>query len=476
MVIANLKSMVDQAVTANVAVQETLQVKQEVIDKVGEAQVLVDNLNQSVVTKKQEISDLTEVKKQEILDEGEVQSEFVRDVGEEVIQEFDEHALHRVNQYDSNHVTKLDAYNENDSIKMTQYNENHVERLENINYAYADRIVEMIKTRNFMGILDEYVPKTRTHMITFLDTTDANYIYYANGTLLAENVDYTVYDSTTIELTVKANPYDVIIQVNTEVLRDMLTAEGVLFANMLGQPNGVASLDANGLVPTEQLPSYVDDVLEVETYADLPVEGETGKIYVVVADETSNGDTSSYRWTGTIYAMVSNTLNAADVKALYEANPNTNEYSDAEKAKLADIEDGATADQTAEEILALLKTVDGSGSELDADLLDGQEGAYYLDASNINAGTINNDRLPDTITSDITGNAATATKLQTARTIALTGDVSGSVNFDGSADIDITTIVADGSHNHIIDNVEGLQDALSDLQENIDIITSIEEW
>ena len=64
---------------------------------------------------------------------------------------------------------------------MDQYNANHIERLENINYAYADRIVEMIKTRNFMGIMDEYVPKTSTHMITFLDTTDTNYIYYANG-------------------------------------------------------------------------------------------------------------------------------------------------------------------------------------------------------------------------------------------------------------------------------------------------------
>ena len=46
-----------------------------------------------------------------------------------------------------------------------------------------------------------------------------------------------------------------------------------------------------GKVPAEQLPSYVDDVLEFPTYADLPVEGETGKIYIVVTDETSNGDT-----------------------------------------------------------------------------------------------------------------------------------------------------------------------------------------
>ena len=83
-----------------------------------------------------------------------------------------------------------------------------------------------------------------------------------------------------------------------------------------GQPNGIAELDGAGLIPSAQLPSYVDDVIEVATYAALPAIGETGKIYIVVADETSNGDTSSYRWTGTMYAMVSNTLTAADIDAL----------------------------------------------------------------------------------------------------------------------------------------------------------------
>ena len=105
-------------------------------------------------------------------------------------------------------------------------------------------------------------------------------------------------------------------------------------AAIKGKPLGLAELDANGLVPAGQLPSYVDDVLEVATKADLPVIGETGKIYVVIADETSNGDTSSYRWTGTMYAMVSNTLTAADVKALYESNLDTNAYTDAEQAKV----------------------------------------------------------------------------------------------------------------------------------------------
>ena len=84
---------------------------------------------------------------------------------------------------------------------------------------------------------------------------------------------------------------------------------------------------------------------------------------------------------------------------------------------------------------------DGAGSGLDADLLDGQDGSYYRNASNINAGTLAKERLPASIDASTTGNAATATKLATARTITLGGDLSGSATFDGSANITITASV-----------------------------------
>lgn len=61
----------------------------------------------------------------------------------------------------------------------------------------------------------------------------------------------------------------------------------------------------------------------------------------------------------------------------------------------------------------------------------------------------------------IIGNASTATKLATARTLALTGDVTGSVSFDGASNATITATVADDSHNHTIANVDGLQTALN---------------
>jgi hypothetical protein len=62
-----------------------------------------------------------------------------------------------------------------------------------------------------------------------------------------------------------------------------------------------------------------------------------------------------------------------------------------------------------------------------------------------------------THTGAVVGNASTATTLATARTISLAGDVSGSVSFNGSADVTITATIADDSHNHVIGDVDGLQ-------------------
>jgi len=59
-----------------------------------------------------------------------------------------------------------------------------------------------------------------------------------------------------------------------------------------------------------------------------------------------------------------------------------------------------------------------------------------------------NAKLPASITGNADGNAATATKLQMARIIQLSGDVAGSASFDGSADINISATIVDDSHNH----------------------------
>lgn len=237
-----------------------------------------------------------------------------------------------------------------------------------------------------------------------------------------------------------------------------------------------------------------------------------------------------------------------------------------DKAKLDGVEEGATGDQTASEILTLLKTVDGAGSGLDADTLDGMQATAFATAvqgaradsavqpgtltaglggkvdkvagkglstedyttadktklSGIQAGAQVNPTIVNNLTSTSTtqplaanqgrvlkgfidtinsllasddttlddlqeivdfiklnraeldalsipsiaglqaaldgklgktATAAAATKLATARSIALTGDVTGSVSFDGTSNVSMTTTVANDSHTHSFANL-----------------------
>lgn len=77
---------------------------------------------------------------------------------------------------------------------------------------------------------------------------------------------------------------------------------GAIASSLKGAASGVAELDANGLVPSSQLPSYVDDVLEYTNKSSFPSTGETGKIYV---DKATN---LTYRWSGTAYVEISPSL------------------------------------------------------------------------------------------------------------------------------------------------------------------------
>lgn len=84
-----------------------------------------------------------------------------------------------------------------------------------------------------------------------------------------------------------------------------------LNTSLKGSVNGLAELDENGKVPSSQLPSYVDDVIEGYYYSSnfytdsahtIKVTGETGKIYI---DLSTN---KTYRWSGSAFVVISETL------------------------------------------------------------------------------------------------------------------------------------------------------------------------
>ena len=101
-------------------------------------------------------------------------------------------------------------------------------------------------------------------------------------------------------------------------ISDDLTAAAIISAltytpldsAKVGVAEGIASLDASGKVPTSQLPSFVDDVVEVNGIDSAPETGETDKIYV---DTVTN---KTYRWSGTAYVEIS----ASDIVTASENN------------------------------------------------------------------------------------------------------------------------------------------------------------
>lgn len=160
----------------------------------------------------------------------------------------------------------------------------------------------------------------------------------------------------------------------------------------MGVANGVATLGADGKVPSGQLPSYVDDVLEYDNKSSFPTSGETGKIYVTK-------DTNlTYRWSGSAYVEISPSLALGETSSTAYAG-------DKGKALATRVAAVETKSSTNESNISSVSTK----------------------VTNLENGT---------------KAAGKATKLATARKISVTGDATGSTEFDGSADKSITLTLA----------------------------------
>jgi len=95
----------------------------------------------------------------------------------------------------------------------------------------------------------------------------------------------------------------------SSAVASFVEGKGYMLSNLKGSANGVAELDTNGKVPSSQLPSYVDDVLEFQTRDDFPSTGESGKIYVNLANN------ATYRWSGSTYVLIGTSLTLGETSS-----------------------------------------------------------------------------------------------------------------------------------------------------------------
>ena len=277
-----------------------------------------------------------------------------------------------------------------------------------------------------------------------------------------------------------------------------------------GVANGYAGLDANGKVPSTQLPSYVDDVLEYATQSIFPATGEAGKIYIDLATN------KTYRWSGTVYVEISASPGTTD--SVVEGT--TNLYFTAARAQAAVTTITGNAATASKWLTA--RNINLTGDASGTASFDGSANvglSVALAVSGVTAGTYNATSTTHTpftvdakgrvtatgaellitpafasitakpttlagygitdslvlsavapvalgaaavgvattaaradhvhpLQTSVSGNAATATladsatKLANPRGIGLSGDASGSVNFDGSAAVNIPMVLA----------------------------------
>ena len=140
------------------------------------------------------------------------------------------------------------------------------------------------------------------------------------------NATQELVDNTKKELEEKINNSGNDLQDNIDKIDERVTN----IEDSIAQPGGLATLDDAGKVPLEQLPSLVDDVIEVDSFEHLPEAGEVGKIYVTK-------DTNLlYRWTGVKYVEVSESLHLGETADTAYAGDKGKETTDKVNSHISD--------------------------------------------------------------------------------------------------------------------------------------------
>lgn len=213
------------------------------------------------------------------------------------------------------------------------------------------------------------------------------------------------------------------LQNGTTVVRTAadIVSEGGLQAHIDAvdpHPQYTTTQEASDAAPVQSVDGRTGDVTLGDLYEPNRLDNLTATTDPTVNDDDTQGYEVLSRWvntvTGEIFLCVSASTGAADWQQ------NTLTLDELGSAALANV---------------------GAGNGLDADLLDGQEGAFYLDFPNFT-------NLPDPV-------------------ITLDGDVTGSATMTDLGDVTITVAVQDDSHNHTIANVDNLQTELDSLAADI---------
>jgi hypothetical protein len=163
----------------------------------------------------------------------------------------------------------------------------------------------------------------------------------------------------------------------------------IFFKTINGETEEVVALEPNSQVSIGSL-NDIDITTVTPTNGQVLVYNSTTEKFEPGNAAGGGASATDLTYTSSTRVIGSSTGNDATLPEV-SAGGDSGLMTGADKTKLDGIETGATADRTASEILTELKTVDGATSGLDSDLLDGQEGSYYLNVNNFTGSEVNFD-------------------------------------------------------------------------------------
>ena len=232
---------------------------------------------------------------------------------------------------------------------------------------------------------------------------------------------------------------------------------------------GMSADKLTGTIPSKNLPSYVDDVIEADNYNALPLTGEAGKIYV---DKETN---KTYRWGGSAYVEISASLALGETsstafrgdhgKTAYDHAQNKGSQFASGLYKIATNSEGHVTGATAvtkEDITSL--GIPGEDKNT----------TYEVATSNTDGLMSSEDKVKlDGIDSDISSAVASEASLRESADEALQTSIAGKANVEHNHEVVDVTGLQDAldskaslAHTHSTSDVTGLDDVLSEKSDN----------
>jgi phage-related tail fiber protein len=215
-------------------------------------------------------------------------------------------------------------------------------------------------------------------------------------------------------------------------------------ASQAGNSNTIPiiTVNAKGIVTALSSQPVRRTVIPLGNVNELPASGETDTLYLI----RSNGSTVMYRWTGVSYENMTATMSVA---ATANALTNIRQIN-----IVGDVEGSVGFDGSTDVSITTLL--------LNTGVSPGVYSKVTVDAKGrvTNGDALSVSDIP-LLNQDTTGDSNRSNSLITPRTIALQGDATGTVSFDGSSNVQIVVTVTDNSHLHTVANISGLDAVLA---------------